>query len=56
MEVVRLLTRRFEDLVIKYKTVLSQTHTEGWNRPQRGAERQVEILSEMKRRSPDISG
>jgi hypothetical protein len=54
MEVVRLLTRRFEDLLIKYKTVLSQTQTERWDRPQRGAGRQAEIVLDMKRRSPDI--
>ena len=58
MEVVRLLTRRFEDLVTKYKTVLSQTETEPpyRDRPEHRIQKDGKIVLELKRRSPDADG
>jgi len=58
MEIVRLLTRRFEDLIAKYKIALSQTQTENWdqNRRERHIKRDGKVVLELKRRSPDIDG
>jgi hypothetical protein len=58
MEVVRLLTKQVEVLLVKYKTALSHTQTETWDRsrPERRIRRDGKVVDEFKRRCTDIDG